>query len=104
MAKINVQPGICGLVSDIEVTSDDGMTAQINVETQCPHIKTMAEQVPSVDGYTECFTKYGDGAIALAAKAHCQHGACPVPTAILKGVEVACSLALPKDVTISIEK
>jgi len=104
MAKINVQPGICGLPSDIEVTSDDGMTAQIKVETACEHIKNMAKEIPSVDGYTECFAKYGDGAIALAAKAHCQHGACPVPTGILKGVEVACSLALPKDVTISIEK
>jgi hypothetical protein len=104
MAKINVQPGICGLASDIEVTSDDGMSAAIKVQTECSHIRNMADEVPSVDGYTECFAKYGDGAIALAAKAHCQHGACPVPTGILKGVEVACNLALPKDVTISIEK
>jgi len=104
MAKINVQPGICGLPSDIEVTSEDGMTAQIKVETQCLHIRKMADEVPSVDSYTECFAKYGDGEVALAAKAHCKHGACPVPTAILKGVEVACSLALPKDVTITIER
>ncbi len=104
MATINVQPGICGLLSDIVVTSEDGMNAQIKVETQCPHIRTMADAVLEVDGFTECFAKYGDGAIALAAKAHCQHGACPVPTAMLKGVEIACSLALPKDVVISIEK
>lgn len=104
MAKISVNPGICGLTSEIEVTSVDGMNAEFVVKTMCPHIKAMAEAVPSVNGYEECFAKYGEGKIALAAKEHCQHAACPVPTAMLKGVEVACSLALPADVVIKIEK
>lgn len=33
-----------------------------------------------------------------------KHAACPVPSAIIKGVEVACGLALPKDVEIKIAK
>lgn len=38
------------------------------------------------------------------AKKYCKHAACPVPSAIIKGVEVACGLALPKDVEIRIAK
>lgn len=104
MTKVKVQPGICGLITDIEITSEDGMNAQIKVETACSYIENMAKAVPSVDGYEECFAKYGDGKIAQAAKEHCKHGACPVPTGILKGVEITCSLALPKDVEIHFEK
>jgi len=34
----------------------------------------------------------------------CTHAACPVPVGIIKAVEVASGLALPKDVKIEIEK
>lgn len=104
MAKIKVDPGICGLMSELEVNSVDGMTAAFNCKTECPHITKLVEAVPSVNGYEECFKKYGEGQIAVAAKEHCQHAVCPVPTAMLKGVEIVCGLALPKDVNISIEK
>jgi hypothetical protein len=32
----------------------------------------------------------------MAAK-HCQHASCPVPSGIIKAIEVASGLALPKD-------
>jgi hypothetical protein len=103
MAKIIVNPGICGLITEIEVEAADGMNAEFKIETQCEHIKKLAEAVPSVNGYEEVFKKYGQGAIAKASAVHCSHAACPVPTAMLKGVEVVCSLALPKDVEIKFE-
>lgn len=104
MANIKVDPGICGLLSEIQISSEDGMTAVFDVKTECPYIRKMADAVPSVNGYEEVFKKYGDGNIALAAKEYCQHAVCPVPMAMLKGVEVICSLALAKDVIVTIEK
>ncbi len=104
MAKLTVDPGICGLKSEIEVTSVDGMTAEFNIKSDCPHIMNLAEAVHSVNGYEEVFKKYGEGEIAKAATIHCSHAVCPVPNAMLKGVEIVCGLALPKDVEIKIEK
>jgi hypothetical protein len=104
MATIKVDPGICGLMTELTVTSEDGMNAVFKVKTDCPHIKNLVEAVPTVNGYEEVFAKYGEGKIAQAAKEYCSHGACPVPTGMLKGVEIVCSLALPKDVKIEIEK
>lgn len=104
MATIKVDPGICGLMTELKVSSEDGMNAVFDVTTECPHIKELVAAVPSVNGYEEVFAKYGDGKIAMAAKTHCSHGACPVPTAMLKGVELVCSLALPKDVSIDIKQ
>ncbi len=104
MATIKVDPGICGLMTELTVTAEDGMNAVFGVKTDCPHIKKLVDAVPTVNGYEEVFAKYGDGRIAMAAKEYCSHGACPVPTGMLKGVEIVCSLALQKDVQIQIEK
>lgn len=100
MIKLKVNPGICGLMTEIEVEAPDSMNAEFKVESQCEHIRKLVEDVPSVKGYDEVFKKYGEGAIAKAAAVHCPHAACPVPTAMLKGVEVVCGLALPKDIEI----
>lgn len=102
MSTLKVNPGICGLMTTLEVTSEDGMNALFSCQTDCPHIKNLVEAVPAVNGYSEVFAKYGQGEIAKAAAVHCSHGACPVPTAMLKGTEIVCSLALPKDVNIEI--
>lgn len=103
MAKLIVNPGICGLITEIEVEAADGMNAEFKVESQCGSINKLADAVPSVNGYEEVFKKYGEGSIAKASSVHCSHAACPVPTAMLKGVEVVCGLALPKDVEIKFE-
>lgn len=103
MATIKVDPGICGLMSSIEVSSEDGMNVTFKCESECPHVVKMVQVLESVNGYEEGFAKYGDGKIAQAGKEHLAHGACPVPTAMLKGLEVVCSLALPKDAGITIE-
>jgi hypothetical protein len=103
MTKVRVNPGVCGLSTEITATSEDGQMADIDIQTDCPHIKAFGEALQSVDGYAECFGKMCDSAIYQAAQQHCKHPACPVPCAVLKGVEAACGLALPRDVEIKIE-
>jgi L-fucose isomerase-like protein len=61
-------------------------------------------ELKEVDGFEECFSKLGDSTVYELAKKYCKHAACPVPSAIVKGIEVACSLALPRDVEFHITK
>gem|GEM_PF-60474 len=102
MATVTVNPGVCGLNSVITVDSEDMQNAVIKIDTECPYIKAMGNEFKEVDGFAECFTKIGDGEVYKAAKKYCKHAACPVPSAIIKGIEVACGLALPKDVEFKI--
>ena len=104
MTNVHVNPGICGLETDIHLSSDDLETALIEMTSACPHIKAMAEELKEIDGYTECFAKIGDSEIYRLAGIHCKHPGCPVPAAVIKGVEVVCGLALPKDAEIKIAK
>ena len=103
-AEINVDPGICGLKSNIKIESEDMMSATAVIESDCPDIVKIGENLKEIDVMKEVFAKVGDSSIYQLGKKFCKHGTCPVPGAILKGVEVACSLALPKDVHIEILK
>jgi hypothetical protein len=104
MVEVKVNPGVCGLNTSIKVDSEDMQTAIIEICTDCPNIKPMEQELKEVDGYEVCFSKPGDSKVYELAKKYCRHAACPVPIAIIKGVEVACGLVLPKDVEIKVTK
>lgn len=104
MAIVHVSPGICGLQTKLTITADEDQAVTVLIESDCPHIQAMQAELNELDGYTECFARFSTSAVYAAADKHCQHLACPVPGAIVKGMEVACGLALPKDVVIRIEK
>lgn len=70
----------------------------MHLETECPGVKAMESELQEIDGFAECFAKIGESRVYRLAAKCCRHIAYPVPAAILKGVEVACGLALPRDV------
>lgn len=104
MATVTVFPGICGLKTRLTATADEDQMVSIQIESECPHITALQDELVELDGYGECFARYSTSTVYAAAEKHVRHLACPVPTAILKGMEVACGLALPKDVTLTIVK
>ena len=77
------------------------MEANVRVESKCPAVQKMAAALEQpVDVYEACFVKPGEGPVYEAA-GHLQHGACPMPSAVLKCMEAECKLALPRDVTMT---
>ncbi len=104
VVEVQVDPGICGLKSSITVESSDMMSAKVSIESDCPDIRQIGEHIQEIDSMKDVFAKLGDSSVYKLGKEFCSHGTCPVPGAILKGVEAACGLALPKDVHIHIEK
>lgn len=104
MIEVKVNPGICGMETCINVESEDMQTARIKIDSDCQFIRAVAAELQEIDAYTECFAKLGDSQIYALANKYCKHPGCPIPPAIIKGVEVACGLALPKDVEIKINK
>ena len=103
MVEVKVNPGICGFNTTIKVESQDMQNALIHMESDCGKIKKMSIKLKEVDGFKECFGAIGDCECFKVGGECGLHAACPVPTAIIKGIEVACGLALPQDVDIKIE-
>jgi hypothetical protein len=104
MVEVKVNPGICGLCSAIRCDSDDMQEVTVEFRTDCPNLKPLEQELKELDGYGICFARFGDGEIFELAHKYCRHPGCPVPAAVIKGVEAACGLALPKDAAITIEK
>jgi hypothetical protein len=102
MVKVDVDPGICGMTTTIVIDQSAPLTARVRLNSRCEHIDNMSRELDQVDAYQECF-KTGDNSKILQISArHCQHFGCPVPIAIIKGIEVALGISMPKDVSIKI--
>ena len=93
------------MITEIRATSDDKAgTVKLDFNTRCESIQKLADQLPVVNPFEEISFR-GDGpkTLRVAAKS-CQHAGCPVPSGIIKAIEVASGLALPKDATIEVKK
>ncbi|WP_319560529.1 DUF6951 family protein [Marispirochaeta sp.] len=104
MIRVEVDPGICGLRTTIQASSEDGRLVKITIDSQCPSIRALGESLGELDAFQVCFTGFQDSPVYQAAAEHFKHAACPVPAAIIKAVEAAAGLALPKNTIFTIER
>jgi hypothetical protein len=103
MAKAEISSGVCGHVTTVEATME-GKTCKLNITSSCEAIQKLAQELPEVNPMQEISAKRATPQTLQMGLKHCYHAACPVPVGIIKAVEVASRLALPKDVVIKISK
>lgn len=104
MIRVEVDAGVCGMNTVIKADSPDMQKVTLDIESGCPDIQKAAEELKELDAMQEVFGKVGNTSVYEILRKHCKHAACPVPSAIIKAVEAAAGLALPKGASISIEK
>ncbi|NIS45643.1 MAG: hypothetical protein GWN61_06355, partial [candidate division Zixibacteria bacterium] len=102
-AKAHIDAGICGMHTDVEATAQDNYMVELNITSTCPSIQKLANEIPEVDAMGHLSFRRGMPEIIAKAPEYCAHPACPVPAGIIKAVEVAAGMALPKNATITIE-
>jgi hypothetical protein len=102
---INVMSGICGMITEIRATSDKRLeTVQLEIHSRCESIQKLAKELKVVNPMEEItFSGKSPRTLRMAAK-HCEHTSCPVPSGIIKAIEVACGRALPMNARIQVAK
>ncbi len=106
MSKVTVNAGICGFSAVIKAQrqGEDRFKLKVSLVSPCEMLKKMGEELGEVN-WTQAITRsMCDSVIYQLANKHIRHAACPVPSAVLKAIEVEAELALPKDVTMRVEK
>jgi hypothetical protein len=103
VARAKIFSGICGFTTQVEAVTE-GTTCKISIESECKAIQKMASDLTEVDPFQEISFRRGMPQIHAKGHEYCTHAACPVPVGIVKAVEVASGLALPKDVTIELSQ
>ena len=104
MAIVKVSSGVCGFTTRIEGSADASLQVALQITSECSQIQKLAKQLVQVSASEELSRPLTETRTYRAA-AECRlHTACPVPSAILKALEVASGMALPADVHMTIEK
>ncbi len=103
MAKAEIFAGVCGFNTTINVRRN-GHGCLVDIHSECSAIQRLAEHLTEVDPLKEISFRRQLPKTYEAAHQYCSHAACPVPSGIIKAVEVEAGLALPRDVSIKISK
>lgn len=100
---VSVNPGICGFGCEVKVKRISKECAEVAIDGSCcGHIQLLAKEMNSLT-LRDLFSPITRNPVYLAAqKARC-HPSCVIPVAILKAAELAMEMAVPKNVSITIE-
>ena len=101
MTKVEVFSGVCGFTTRIEVEDQKGYMALCKMEGECPNCSKVAEILAEepINVMDELFKK-GESKVLAVCQSTLPHVSCPVPSGILKTLEVGVKLALPADASI----
>ena len=103
-AVVVVEAGVCGHTATIKAEKIDGYNVRVEIESGCQHVQKLAPEPLEVDALRQIGLRAGLPSLLESAYANCAHAACPVPSGLIKAVEVAAGLALPGDVTMKVSK
>ena len=100
--------GICGFQTRIHAESADQQNVTFRIASSCEKVQKFADALIAkglVDGYVEIGAG-NDGIILSTGREYLKGmcGACVVPCAVFKAMQIAAGLALPMDIAIRIAK
>ncbi|MCP4688989.1 MAG: hypothetical protein GY859_13125 [Desulfobacterales bacterium] len=101
--RVRVEAGICGFTSVIKSRKVDSRNVSLEItDCDCEQIQGLAWHLKAMT-LGELFAPMTKNpAYVLAQKAGC-HPSCPVPCGVLKAVEAAMEMALPREAGIQFE-
>jgi hypothetical protein len=99
---VTVEPGICGFPCRITARMLDKQTVLLKIsESECKQIQRLSKRLKKIT-MPELFAPITRNPVYLAAQQSGCHPSCVIPAAVLKAVEAAMDMALPRDVHIQI--
>ena len=102
-ATITVDPGVCRLVSKVEVWMEDDIL-KCHIESACKHVQEMAAKLDDMTMVDVIKMPFSENKVYQVAGRTLKHSTCVLPAAVLKAAEVAAGLGLKRDVHLTFEK
>ncbi len=97
---VRVDPGICGFPCTIKAQKLDNRTVTVEInDSECKQIKRLSTRLTEMS-LKELFMPLSRNPVYIAAEKSGCHPSCAIPAAVIKAVEVALGMALPREVRI----
>jgi hypothetical protein len=104
IACTKVDPGICGFPCTVKAQKKGARTVSIEISgSECEQIKKLSGLLHDMS-LVELFKPITRNPVMISAQKSGCHTSCTIPLAILKTVEVAMEMALPRDVKLEVSK
>jgi hypothetical protein len=103
MAKVVIRSGACGFTTTVTAVKGEDRKIHITIDSDCEQVRAMQEDIATLERM-DAFKGFLENPVYRSAAKRLKHVACPVPSGIIKALEVAAGLNLPKDATIVFEK
>lgn len=103
MSKVTLDAGACGFRVMIRTKGTGKRRCTVELVSPCEMVKRLDEELRDRELGPDVFSSIVDSEVYKLCSKHIKHVSCPLPSAILKAVEVEWGLAVPKDVKIEIE-
>lgn len=100
MTKVKVNSGVCGFTVVVRVKKDKDRNFHISLETECEMVKKMETDIAFLE-FRAPFSVILHNPVYRSASKNLRHAACPVPSAILKAIEVEAGACLPRPVSVA---
>ncbi|HDO35269.1 MAG TPA: hypothetical protein ENH07_03090 [Nitrospirae bacterium] len=94
---MKINSGICGFSTVVKVEKKAGKKFAVTVSSECEMVQKLGAEMPELE-FMDAFKRITDNPVYVRASVCLKHVSCPVPSGVLKVLEVEAGLAVPKDV------
>lgn len=95
VTKVQINAGVCGFTALVSVKKDKKRNIHLSIETGCEMVTKMAEEISFLE-FRAPFSAILHNPVYRSASKNLKHPACPVPSGILKAIEVEVGACLPR--------
>jgi hypothetical protein len=99
--KVIINPGACGFTATVVVKKkEEDDKFSVTITTECPMGSKLGTEIAEL-AMGDVFKSFLNNPVYRKAAACLKHAACPVPSGILKALEVEAGLNVKKEVSIT---
>ena len=100
MTRVVIQSGSCGFTVTVTAERNADRTVRIELDTECEMVRAMQEDLQGLDRMAP-LTGFQNNPVYRSAASRLKHVSCPVPSGILKAIEVETGMNVPRDAIIA---
>ena len=98
--RVCVDAGVCKIRTLITAKDNGVGLIELDIKSDCPNIRKRSWRLEPMSPYAEVEAEFSKSTIYQLANDAIPHTACPVPSAMVKALEVAGDLGLKREAVI----
>ena len=98
--KVIINTGACGFPATVVVEKNEDKNFSVTITSECPMASKLGTEIAELT-IRDVFRSLLDNPVYKKGATCLRHVACPVPSGILKALEVEAGLNVPKDISIT---